>query len=53
MSKTTKTAPAKPTPSTNDSGRVKVGGGALRFATVAKPTHDAGRVQIGGGALRF
>ena len=31
MSNTTTTAPAKPAPATNDSGRVRVGNGMLRF----------------------
>lgn len=32
---------------TKDAGRVKLGGGLLRF------TKDAGRVKLGGGLLRF
>ncbi len=32
---------------TKDTGRVKVGGGYLRF------TKDTGRVKLGGGYLRF
>ncbi len=31
MSKTTQTVPAKPVPATNDTGRVRVGNGMLRF----------------------
>ena len=52
MSKTVKTAPAKPTPSTNDAGRVHVGGGMMRFSVKTAPkatkTADAGRVHVGG-----
>jgi hypothetical protein len=55
MSNTVKTAPTKPAATTNDSGRVKVGGGMLRFAAqnTTKSTHDAGRVKVGGGMVRF
>lgn len=55
MSKTVKTAAAKPVASTNDSGRVKVGGGMIRFAAnvATKTTRDAGRVKVGGGMVRF
>ncbi len=55
MSKTVKTTPAKPAASTNDTGRVKVGGGMLRFAAsnTTKSTRDSGRVQVGGGMVRF
>jgi hypothetical protein len=53
MSKTVNTAPAKPVASTNDSGRVKVGSGMIRFATTTKSIRDAGRVQVGSGMIRF
>ncbi len=55
MTKTVKTAPAKPAPSTTDTGRVHVGGGMMRFTVTAtaKKTHDAGRVHVGGGMMRF
>ncbi len=36
--------------STKDAGRVKIGGGAIRYAANTK---DAGRVKIGGGAIRY
>lgn len=53
MSKTEKSAPAvKPTAvpaSTKDSGKVHVGGGAIRFSA----TTDSGKVHLGGGAIRF
>ena len=54
MSKTVKTTTTKPA-STNDSGRVKVGSGLMRFSvkSTAKSTHDAGRVQVGSGLMRF
>lgn len=53
MSKTVKTAPAKPA-STKDTGRVHVGGGMMRFSsTKATKTLDAGRVHVGGGMMRF
>ena len=53
MSKTVKTAPAKPATTTTDSGRVKVGGGVRRFAKPVAPTNDSGRVKVGGGVRRF
>lgn len=55
MSKTVTTPVAKPVPATTDAGRVKIGGGMMRYTvkTAAKPTHDAGRVQIGGGMMRY
>lgn len=56
MTKTVKTASAKPVPATTDSGRVKVGGGMMRFASskiVVSKTHDAGKVHVGGGMMRF
>jgi hypothetical protein len=56
MTKTVKSAPAKPAASTNDSGRVHVGGGLMRFASTkstATKTHDAGKVHVGGGLMRF
>jgi hypothetical protein len=34
---------------TKDKGSVKVGGGAIRFAS----TTDKGVVHVGGGAMRF
>ena len=40
-------------PSTKDSGRVKIGGAAIRFASLPSMTRDAGRVKIGGAAIRF
>jgi hypothetical protein len=47
---TTKSASAKEakeaTAATKDSGRVKIGGGSIRFT-------DPGRVKIGGGSIRF
>ncbi len=54
MSKTIKTAPAKPA-STKDTGRVHVGGGMMRFAATTAPvkTRDAGKVHVGGGMMRF
>ena len=56
MTKTVKTAPIKQAPSSNDTGRVKVGGGMIRFGA-AKPgapkTQDAGKVHVGGGMIRF
>ena len=48
--------PAKPRPVTRDSGRVRIGGGAIHYsdaAPVREPTKDAGRVHIGGGAIHF
>ena len=48
MSKTVKTAPAKPAASTNDSGKVRVGNGMKRFAT-----KDSGKVRVGNGMKRF
>jgi hypothetical protein len=55
MSKTVKIAPAKPVATTADSGRVKVGGGMIRFvaSASAKSTKDMGRVKVGGGMVRF
>lgn len=54
MTKTDKTAPVaiKPTAtpaSTKDTGKVHVGGAAIRFAS----TTDAGKVHVGGAAIRF
>ena len=36
---------------TKDTGRVRLGGGAIQFSTPA--TKDSGRVRLGGGAIRF
>ena len=36
---------------TKDTGRVRLGGGAIHFSTPA--TKDSGRVRLGGGAIRF
>ena len=44
MSKTIKTAPAKPA-STKDTGRVHVGGGMMRFAASAAPAKTSRRWQ--------
>jgi len=33
---------------TKDSGRIRIGGGMMRF-----DTKDSGRVRIGGGMMRF
>lgn len=53
MSKTEKTAPvSKPTAtpaSTKDTGKVHVGGAAIRFSS----TKDTGKVHVGGAAIRF
>ena len=54
MSKTVQTTTAaKPTqvsaPSTKDTGKVHVGGGCMRFASVV----DTGKVHVGGGCMRF
>lgn len=49
MTKTVKSAPTVKPTATKDSGAVKIGGGAIRFAS----TKDAGKVHIGGGAMRF
>jgi len=47
--------PAAPRPVTRDSGRVRIGGGAIHYsdAPVREPTKDAGKVRIGGGAIHF
>ena len=39
--------------STKDAGRVKIGGAAIRFASLPTTTRDAGRVKVGGAAIRF
>lgn len=39
--------------STKDSGRVKVGGVAIRFKAATASTKDTGRVRVGGVAIRF
>ena len=54
MSQTVKTTtvatkPSQTATSTKDAGKVHVGGGAMRFATVL----DTGKVHVGGGAMRF
>lgn len=47
---TTATKPAQTAAtSTKDSGKVHVGGSAIRFASVI----DAGKVHVGGSAMRF
>ena len=41
---------------TKDTGRVRIGGGAIHYADVTPArdaTKDAGRVRIGGGAICF
>jgi hypothetical protein len=47
VTKSASVQPKKVAQATKDSGRVKLGGGMLRF------TKDAGRVKLGGGMLRF
>lgn len=50
--KTIKTAPSTKTSATKDSGRVRLGGGAVHFGD-SKATKDACRVRLGGGAVNF
>ena len=54
MTKSIKATPvSKPTAapaSTKDTGKVHIGGAAIRFSA---PTKDAGKVHIGGAAIRF
>ena len=60
MSKITKTATIPATKATSqavtssvkDSGRVRIGGGMIRFQAPAS-VKDSGRVRIGGGMIRF
>jgi len=37
---------------TKDTGRVRLGGGAVHFSDI-KATKDSGRVRLGGGAVNF
>ena len=39
--------------STKDAGRVKIGGGTMRFKSAPAATRDAGRVKVGGGTIQF
>ncbi len=45
--------PALTEGNTKDAGRVKIGGGTMRFKSVPSNTRDAGRVKVGGGTIQF
>ncbi len=47
----TEVSSTKTQDATKDTGRVRLGGGAIHFSAPA--TKDSGRVRLGGGAIRF
>lgn len=49
----TETPTTKTEAATKDTGRVRLGAGAIDFSDARDSTKDAGRVRLGAGAIKF